>query len=349
MPSQPSVSPVWARLFAAADRIKEIAPWEWMFEDDLFGVQDPVSGEISYVSVMGHLGEHYAIAVYLGDEAANDILRLMGNSQVADPERIMETRQLQISYEDRDYLDKADLDLIKSLGRKYRGKNAWPMFRSYRAGYIPWRLDEEEAGLMATVLEQAIQVLERYVDDDDLLFSDGEVGETDGDLYLIRVPATTDAGLLWRDEFKPLKPTPAQVLNIGISKEVLRRVEKLPRKKGALEVDFFMVPTPIGTRGQRAQLPYMLLVVDGKSGMVFGADMVEITGTVLDAMVQLPEMLFKTFLHLGFVPSEIHIKSTRLAQILGNWADHMKISVQNRPRLPSLEMAKEGMLSFLDR
>lgn len=349
MPSNQSAPPVWARLFAAADHIKGIAPWEWMFEDEMFGVQDPISGQINYVSVMGHLGEHYSIAVYLGDEAANDILSLMGNPQAADPERIMETRQLQLSYEDRNQLEQNDRDFLKSLGLKYRGRNAWPMFRSFRAGYIPWRLDEEEAELLATVLEQAIQVIERYADDDDLLFSDEEDGEIKGKRYLVRVPAATATGLTWRDEFKLLKPTPAQVLNIGISKEALRRVEKLPRKKGALEVDFFMVPAPIGTRGERAQLPYMLLVVDAKSGMVFGADMVEITGTVLDAMMQLPEMLITTFLRLGYLPSEIHTKSNRLAQILSGWANHLEIRAQNRPRLPSLEMAKEGMLSFLDR
>ncbi len=349
MPSKQLAPSVWTRLFAAADRITEIAPWEWMFEDEMFGVQDPVSGEINYVSVMGHLGEHYSIAVYLGDEAANDILSLMGDPYAADPERILETRQLQLSYEDRNQLEQNDRDLIKSMGLKYRGRNAWPMFRSYRAGYIPWRLDEEEAELLATVLEQAIQVIERYADDDDLLFADEEEGETEGEHYLVRVPAVTATGLTWQDEFKLLKPTPAQVLDIGISKEALRRAEKLPRKKGTLEVDFFMVPTPIGTRGERAQLPYMLLVVDAKSGMVFGADMVEVTGTVLDTMVQLPEMLTITLLRLGYVPSEIHTKSTRLAQILSGWANLIKTPVQNRPRLPSLEMAKEGMLSFLDR
>ncbi len=31
----------WRRLYAAADQIKKLAPWQWMEETDIFGVQFP--------------------------------------------------------------------------------------------------------------------------------------------------------------------------------------------------------------------------------------------------------------------------------------------------------------------
>jgi hypothetical protein len=34
------------RLYQALVRVKEIAPWEWMTETDVFGVQDPQTDEI---------------------------------------------------------------------------------------------------------------------------------------------------------------------------------------------------------------------------------------------------------------------------------------------------------------
>ncbi len=40
-----------------------LAPWQWMTEVDLFGIEHPVTGELGFVSVMGQLGEHLAIAV----------------------------------------------------------------------------------------------------------------------------------------------------------------------------------------------------------------------------------------------------------------------------------------------
>jgi|GEM_PF-1998218 len=31
----------WRKLYHAAIRLKEIAPWQWMTETDIFGVQNP--------------------------------------------------------------------------------------------------------------------------------------------------------------------------------------------------------------------------------------------------------------------------------------------------------------------
>jgi hypothetical protein len=54
----------WRKLYQAAIRVKEIASWDWMTETDIFGVQGPETDEIGFVSIMGMLGEHLAVAVY---------------------------------------------------------------------------------------------------------------------------------------------------------------------------------------------------------------------------------------------------------------------------------------------
>lgn len=59
---------VWRRLYESAVRIKELSPWEWMTETDVFGVRSSETGELGFVSVMGMLGEHYAVSLYLGSE-----------------------------------------------------------------------------------------------------------------------------------------------------------------------------------------------------------------------------------------------------------------------------------------
>jgi hypothetical protein len=43
----------WRRLYADADCIMKLAPWQWIEETNLFGVQFPGTDEIGYVSVMG--------------------------------------------------------------------------------------------------------------------------------------------------------------------------------------------------------------------------------------------------------------------------------------------------------
>ncbi|MGH3145873.1 MAG: DUF7309 domain-containing protein, partial [Rubrobacter sp.] len=122
----------WRWLYESAVRIKEVAPWEWMTEADVFGVQSPETGEPGFVSVMGMLGEHYAVSLYLGSEGIHGFLDLQEMGPFADPEALIQIPQLQASFEDREELDRRDREVIKELGLKFRGRNAWPMFRSYR-------------------------------------------------------------------------------------------------------------------------------------------------------------------------------------------------------------------------
>ena len=134
MPEKIPTIEEWGRLYAAAGRVKEMAPWEWMMEDDVFGVRNPERDEIGFVSVMGAGGEHFAGALYQGAAALYDFLALSeagrdgrGDSVVAG--RVLEIPQLQASFEDRGHLQKEDRDVIKKLGLKFRGANSWPMLR----------------------------------------------------------------------------------------------------------------------------------------------------------------------------------------------------------------------------
>ena len=58
----------WKLLYEAMRKLKDIAPWEYLEEDELFAVQDPDTNEIGFVSIMGAIGEHYAVSVYLGEK-----------------------------------------------------------------------------------------------------------------------------------------------------------------------------------------------------------------------------------------------------------------------------------------
>jgi hypothetical protein len=51
-----------------AVHIQQMSPWNFMEETDVFGFQDPESGGLGFVSVMGKLGEFHAISVYRGVE-----------------------------------------------------------------------------------------------------------------------------------------------------------------------------------------------------------------------------------------------------------------------------------------
>ena len=60
-------------LYDAAIRFKEAAPWELLGDDEVFAVKDPVTGETGYCSILGWLGEMFALCVYRGKTHLNVI------------------------------------------------------------------------------------------------------------------------------------------------------------------------------------------------------------------------------------------------------------------------------------
>ena len=167
----------WESLFAAAQRIRDIEPWRFMAEVDLFGMQFPGSDEVGYVSVMGLLGEHLAISVYLGADAIKTFFEIhdLGLEGVS-ADRILEMRHLMVSFEDRGNLMDLDPELIRELSLKFRGPHGWPLFRSCRPGFLPWPLDSGEVDLLTVALEQTADVLEGIEDDPDHIPWEAEPG-----------------------------------------------------------------------------------------------------------------------------------------------------------------------------
>ena len=141
----------WAALFDAAIAFKELQCWEWMYDRDMFGVQSPETGEIGYCCVMGQLGEVLGLNVYLGPKGFESYRQLQelahqgASGDALGPHALLNTQRcVMASFEDRAELHEQDLRLIKSLGLKFRGKKEWPMFQSYRPGYLPWFLTRSE-------------------------------------------------------------------------------------------------------------------------------------------------------------------------------------------------------------
>jgi hypothetical protein len=330
----------WQRLYEAAMAFKQEAPWEWMYEDDVFGVRNPETGQIAYGSVMGIAGEHLALALYLGSEGLRGFWQMYHRDQYSDPFLLLEIPELQASFEDRGELDNKDRQVIKDLGLKFRGRQAWPQFRSYVPGCAPWFLTAEEARFLALGLEQAVIVARRVRDDPDLL----EPRDEGVDEYLVRLQTAEG----WTDEW--LVPEPAEEPAIPRpDQERLARMRKsLPLVDAALETDLFAMPQYVKEKEDpRPYLVYNLLKVDAESGMILGTEVLLAKAGYQAMWAEAQASLLQTMERQGGIPQLLAVRDERLAEIVAPIADSLGFEMVVSRKLPALDEARAAFEQWL--
>jgi hypothetical protein len=328
----------WLHLYEAAIRIKEVAPWTWMVETDVFGVQNPETGDLGFVSVMGIRGEHFAVSLYLGAKGLHGFWDFEESGEFVSPERLLEIPQLQAAFEDRDELENQDRTVIKNLGLKFRGKKAWPMFRSFRAGFVPWHLEAEEVRFLTHALHQLAEVAPRFKANPDLF------DPSDSEPYLVRVPNNKDASS-WKDCAMTVLPPEPETIQLLMDPKLLASLKLIKPKNLKLEIDLCLFPAPMRDRGDRPYFPYILLIVDVQSGMVLCHEMFQPLPSLEEMWGKVPLTVAQTLASASFVPKEIAVSSGVVFQLLQPFAKSLNIKLKTAPFLLTLSQVQEFMFA----
>ncbi len=336
MSASPTLSSL-KKLYGLMAEIKTLAPWKWMCETDVFGVQNPHTKEVGFVSIMGQAGEHYAVAAYLGEVGLFGLWRLHEAGPNISPEMIFETPQLQASFENREMLHPQDRDQIKKLGLKFRGRNAWPLFRSYRPGCFPWYLDKDEVLFLQYILEQTLEVAPRFKKDPDLLEPGSE------DEYLVRTASKKGKQLTWKDATMHIPPPGPVTVSSKVDSETYCRFKELPKSRISVEIDFFMTPIPIRGEVDRPFYPYMLLMVDSAKGLVVGTELLQPIPSLQGMWEEIPQHLIAGLAKLNLKPAKISVRSDLLYSLLHQLCADLEITLQGAHRLPMLDEARASL------
>jgi hypothetical protein len=332
----------WRGLYEAAIRVKELAPWQWMKESDTFGVQSPETGALGFISVMGMLGEHYAVALYLGGQALYRFWDLENTGPLTDPQQLLEIPQLQASFEDREQLDTRDRATVKDLGLKFRGRQSWPQFRSYRPGYFPWYLEAAEARFLAVALEQVCDVAPRFKADPSLFST------PDDEYHFVRVPRKEGDALVWEDKVRHVPFEEKVYLDIPMDTTALNYLRTLLASKRQVEIDFFMLRARIQeNRNERPVMPYALLCVDAQSGMVLDVELLDPRPSLEAMWAVLPAQVVQQLAKLHLRPAAVRVRSDMLHQMLTPVADAIGFKLIKRSHLRMLDPAKASLLEYM--
>ncbi|MBN3524793.1 DUF7309 domain-containing protein [Paenibacillus apiarius] len=326
----------WSRLYEAASAFKKQGSWNWMSESRIFGVLNPEDGEVGYCSIMGASETLFGLAVFRGGEGLESLhdMLLERDERYAWLHR---QKCMMATYEDRTDLEKHDLAQIKELGFRFRGRNAWPMFRAYDPGLAPWTLDENQVRFLTIALEQAMDLAARVKKDEELLTppASGQV--------LVRAQENGEWIDRWIDpDFVLKRPVKVEFDNQERLNDIIRR---FPNKKGHWETEFFYAPVAVKGEGDRPYYPRLCLWVDRLTRSAVGFHVAydsNFEQEFLDHFLQLIE-------EKGARPQKLVIRTNDAVDLFEKTAQRLKIRIEREPHLAYLEEARGDLFEYFTK
>ncbi|MEO0895852.1 MAG: hypothetical protein AAFY71_05610 [Bacteroidota bacterium] len=257
-------SSAWKRLYKLASSFQTLAPWSWMLEMDLFGVEHPQSREVGYCCILGPERGNEGLAVYKGLPGLASYEHLFdGDADMPAISVIYEQNCLVLLFLSETELYDRERELFSLYGDQ-PVHNKYPVFRDYSPGWVPWPIHEEfQAAWMEVALEQALEVALRFKSDEDLL---DHMTNREPSL-LVRRPVNPPFLDVWRDDWIPLQPL--QEDKQATNKLYLRSnlAEFLPRARAWIATVFYD-PNPKENHLQRPYLPLVVLIADYTLGEI---------------------------------------------------------------------------------
>ncbi|WEK55264.1 MAG: hypothetical protein P0Y55_04155 [Candidatus Cohnella colombiensis] len=329
----------WRSLYEAAIAFKQNSCWNWMNEDHIFGLQNPFNGEIGYCCVLGQLGEVYALSVYLGAGGLAGITRMQQQTGGKGSFDMIELQKcLMASFDDRNRLDSSSLKMIKELGMKFRGANAWPNFVSMEPGYLPWKLtSQQEVQFLTIALEQTIEVSKQYQFRMEELATreDGQmlILKSEGDLQQLTWTAEWRQPPGIEDALKPKSINP--IFNELLLTRLLKNVKY---RSGIWEIDAFFAPMPINEE-PRPYFPNIGLILDQNSEQIVHHVLAQGAGQKVDLA---EEFLQAVSRHL-MLPHAVWVEDEEAYWQLQPLMDKLNVQLVQVEELTLLSEAREGM------
>lgn len=329
----------WARLYDAAQRFKTMACWEWMYDSDIFGVQNPRTRDIEYCCVMGNIGQFFALAVYPGS-AGLDVLHAFRSGRIGpDIEETMFVQNcLMVSFGNREDLKARDHEVIKQLGLKFRGRHNWPLFRKYSPGYYPWYIGPEDVDFLTLALEQALEVAPRVKDNPDFLRPKKKGS------HLVRISEQVEESLRWREQWlqpAPYSPEPEMPTLDGT--QVKKAIGAIQRREGIWMGDIFYSPSLV-LNGDPPYYPRTSLWVELSGKSILGFEM----SAPHEGLQAHAAKFLSLVTWMQCCPKEVLVMRDQAVDFLIPLAEALNFEILLAERLPPLEQIKQALFqSFL--
>lgn len=315
----------WEKLYEVAMMLKEMRPWEELWDMDLITIYTSDEEEPIVCSIMGRGGQCTGIAAYTGFKAISEFLMAASSTEMPQRQLIRYQSNLMCFIGDREELTSKERSIIKDLGLQFRGKNNWIYFRAFELGYMPYMPDEKQVLKLTEILQHlymAIRALHKG------LKVDFEGGKT-----LVR--KFDKKSKLWLNYQAPvLEPQIEYPVPVLGDELLLKRLSNQKRTGFELELDIVYLTSCVNDKKyDKPIMPRLCILADARSGLLLDQNMVEPGDNDIDVVF---DIVFKHILKEGR-PQTINVRDVYLQSILLDVCKKLKIELEVNQRLEGID------------
>ncbi|WP_346884974.1 DUF7309 domain-containing protein [Clostridium sp. UBA4395] len=324
----------WRALYDVAIKLKELKPWEQLWDMDLITIMEIGKKEPCICSVMGRSGECYAIAAYDGLKSIKGFFETAYNNKIPGHQLIRYQNNIMCNYGNRDELTTKERNIIKELGLKFRGKNNWIYFRTFESGYIPYMPNKDEVIAFTKMLKHVSMAIEELNNGISIDFQNGNT-------LMRKFDARNNQ---WINLEEPLIIPDMDYSVPEISDELLiSRLRKQKQNNSILELDIAYLNSTINDRGyDKPLIPRLCMLVDGINGFILSQEMIKPDDNDID-------ILFNTVINYVIQrgrPKNILVRDAYIASIVIDLCEKINIEIIESPKLNAIDEFIESFYNF---
>lgn len=331
MRKEPSLNQ-WIELYNLGLKIRAMEPWSRFQDLDIIAIEVPNKEEPYFCSLLGAGGECFGVNTFIGYEGLRNFLTIADSENYMPIEYIMvEQSNIACFFGDKSMVPQEQKELMKELGIKFRGKNKWIYFQSYKKGHTPASIDYEEADTLLLCLRELINAIKEY----------NRLGlklnYEAGDVLARHLSADTGKWNTAKANLsKYIYGYPALVLKDEI---LAAKLKKRPRIEAVLEFDMVYINVSIENEFyDRPIRPKLLLMVDHFEGLIVGKEFLVPECDEIEAVME----LFINYIMDKGRPREIYIRNPFIENILKHTCDICGIRLSMRKALDVVDEFTNG-------
>lgn len=293
---------------------------------DLITILLPEYKQPFYCSIMGRNDECFAIGIYSGFDEINNFYEMLKNRDIPSMQMIRYQNNIMCYFGNRDELTKKELQLIKDLGLKFRGKNEWVYFHSFKTGYSPYIIDKQEVLKVTLVFKQLFMALRAIIEK--RVEVDFEKGNTLFRRY-------DDKKELWCTFQAPIIIPPKEYYEPAIKDEILMaKINKQKNIQDEIEIDTLYLNSSINDKMfERPIIPKLLIIADRQSGLLIDQKMLSPKD---DEVQEILNCVINYFFKAG-KPKTIYVRDKFIEGLLLDLCERTNISLKIKGKLKAID------------